>query len=213
MNKYSVIYADPAWKFKTYSEKGLGRSPEAYYDCMSIDEIKQLPVADYAADDCVLLMWVTDPFLQKSFEVIESWGFVYKTVGFYWVKGNWLVGDLKHCASDFSMGTGYWTRANPEQCLLAKRGNPKRINVDVRKLIISPRREHSRKPDEVYERIERLCAGPYIELFARQRREGWDTAFSNEVDTGPSARRWDSRKHEYETPKVRGFFNLEDKQP
>jgi len=76
---------------------------------------------------------------------------------------------------------GYWTRANPEQCLLATRGHPKRIGRDVRRWIDAPRREHSRKPDEIYERIERLVDGPYLEMFARQTRDGWD-AWGNETD-------------------------------
>ena len=164
---YSVIYADPPWKFKTFSEKGLGRSAEAWYDCMSLDDIKNFPVKTYAANDCVLLLWVTDPFLKHGFEIIESWGFEYKTVGFYWAKTTGNHGSHFIPLSDFPIGTGYWTRANPEQCLLATRGRPKRINNDVRKLVVSPRREHSRKPDEIYERIERLCSGPYLELFAR----------------------------------------------
>jgi N6-adenosine-specific RNA methylase IME4 len=76
---------------------------------------------------------------------------------------------------------GYWTRANTEPCLLATRGRPKRLNADVRQAIIEPRREHSRKPDGIHKRIERLVAGPYLELFARQQRPGWDV-WGNEVD-------------------------------
>lgn len=76
---------------------------------------------------------------------------------------------------------GYWTRSNSEVCLLATRGKPKRSNADVRQAIIAPRREHSRKPDGIHERIERLVAGPYLELFARQRRPGWD-CWGNEVE-------------------------------
>lgn len=182
---YNVIYADPPWKFKTHSDKGLGRSAEAWYDCMTVDEICALPIENLAAQDCVLLMWVTDPFLRESFRVIDAWGFTYKTVGFYWAKES-LDG------TSWPIGTGYWTRANPEQCLLATRGQPKRTNADVPKLIIAPRREHSRKPDEVYDRIERLCSGPYIELFARSRRDGWD-CLGNEADLGPrTERRWKS---------------------
>lgn len=181
---YGVIYADPPWNFATYSPKGHGRSASAWYDTMSLDDIKALPVSEQAASDCVLLLWTTDPFLEHAFGVIHAWGFEYKTVGFYWAKcdasGGWPI------------GTGYWTRANPEQCLLATRGRPRRLNADVRKLIVSPRREHSRKPDEAYGRIERLCAGPYLELFARERRLGWDS-LGNEVESGPRAvRRWGS---------------------
>jgi N6-adenosine-specific RNA methylase IME4 len=79
------------------------------------------------------------------------------------------------------MGLGYWTRANTEPCLLATRGKPKRVNADVRQGIIDQPREHSRKPDCVHERIERLVAGPYLELFARQQRPGW-TVWGNETD-------------------------------
>jgi N6-adenosine-specific RNA methylase IME4 len=179
---YNVIYADPPWRFKTYSKLGLGRSAEAYYDVMTPAEVAAYPVQHLAAKDCVLLLWVTDPLLEYGFDVIDSWGFKFKTVGFYWVKtGKDYFGR--------PIGTGYWTRANPEQCLLATRGKPKRLNGDVRKLIEAPRREHSRKPDVVYERIERLAAGPYVELFSRQRRPGWD-AIGLESDSGPAQRRW-----------------------
>jgi N6-adenosine-specific RNA methylase IME4 len=189
-----VIYADPPWRFANYSAKGEGRNATAYYDCMTLTEIAAFPVQPLAAKDCVLLMWVTDPFLKFGLDIIERWGFTYKTVGFYWVKLN----------KDYfgrPIGTGYWTRANPEQCLLATRGKPKRLNADVHKLIEAPRGAHSEKPDIVYERIERLTAGPYVELFARQRRPGWD-AIGLEADTGPAQRRWhaDMREMREERP-------------
>jgi N6-adenosine-specific RNA methylase IME4 len=186
--RYKVIYADPPWTFSTYSHKGKGRSAEAYYDCMALADIKALPVAEWAADDCVLLLWTTDPLLEKAFEVIRAWGFTYKTVGFYWAK-------LKRPAplyndENFFTGLGFWTRANPESCLLATRGKPHRLSANVRKLIISPRREHSRKPDEVYPRIEALCEGPYLEMFARSSRPGWDR-WGLDVDLRAiGARRW-----------------------
>jgi N6-adenosine-specific RNA methylase IME4 len=87
-NQYRVIYADPPWTFATYSRKGKGRSAEAYYDCMSLADVKALPVGDWAAGDCVLLLWTTDPLLPTAFEVISAWGFTYKTVGLYWAKLN-----------------------------------------------------------------------------------------------------------------------------
>jgi len=188
---YRLIYADPPWTFATYSAKGKGRSPEAYYDCLSLAELASLPVAEWAAEDAVLLLWTTDPLLEKAFEVIRAWGFTYKTVGFYWVKQN-------RSGVGFFTGLGFWTRANPEPCLLATRGNPRRKAADVAKLVVSPRREHSRKPDEIYERIERLCEGPYLELFARTTRPGWD-AWGAEVglfDQGRvPTRRWASNGH------------------
>jgi N6-adenosine-specific RNA methylase IME4 len=178
--EYRVIYADPPWRFATYSDKGKGRSAEAHYDCLSLDEIKALPVADWAARDAVLLLWATDPLLPRALEVIEAWGFAYKTVGFYWVKLNKSAAPIMLgngpllSERDFFTGLGFWTRANPEPCLLATRGHPKRVAGDVQKLLIAPRRQHSRKPQDAYERIERLLPGPYLEMFARQSRPGWD---------------------------------------
>jgi len=172
-NKYKVIYADPPWYFKSYSKKGEGRNATRHYSCLSLSDIILLPINSIAESDSTLIMWVTDPFLQKAFEVIEAWGFTYKTVAFTWVKQN------KNNPNYFK-GLGYWTRANPEMALLATKGKPKRINKDVNQLVVSPRREHSRKPDQMYEHIERLLEGPYIELFARNKRPGWDS-WGNEV--------------------------------
>src|SRR5512132_4046378 len=189
--QYKVIYADPPWTFATYSDKGKGRSAEAHYDCMSIKEIGVLPVSTWAADDAVLLLWTTDPLLEKALEIARAWGFVYKTVGFYWAKLNkssgypchqsWGLepedksqGKLVFDENSFFTGLGFWTRANPEMCLLATRGKPNRKSSAVKKLVIVPRREHSRKPDEVYDRIEALCDGPYLEMFARRSRPGGD---------------------------------------
>lgn len=192
---YGVIYADPPWSFATYSAKGKGRAADAHYPVMSQAEIRDLPVADWAAADAALLLWVTDPMLPRAFELIEAWGFTYKTVGFYWAKLNKSAPPHGFQMSDFFTGMGFWTRANVEQCLLATRGKPKRQAKDVRRLVVSPRREHSRKPEEVYDRIERLLPGPYLEMFARQSRPGWD-AWGREAglfDQGPVAtRRWAS---------------------
>ena len=85
---YRAIYADPPWRFSTYSEKGKGRSAEAHYDCMTLPEIKAMPVANWGASDAALFLWTTDPMLRHAMDVIESWGFTYKTVAFYWVKLN-----------------------------------------------------------------------------------------------------------------------------
>jgi len=187
--QYRVIYADPPWTFATYSHKGKGRSAEAWYDCMSLADIGALPVAEWAAPDCLLLLWVTDPLLPAAFQVIRDWGFAYKTVGFYWAKLNKFADPTVYRDSSFFTGLGFWTRANPELCLLATRGQPRRRRADVRKLIVSPRREHSRKPDEAYDRIEALCDGPYLELFARRPRPGWD-AWGSEAGRGLGPRRW-----------------------
>jgi N6-adenosine-specific RNA methylase IME4 len=189
-NRYRVVYADPPWTFSTYSRKGKGRSAEAYYDCMPLAEIKALPVAEWAADDCVLLLWATDPLLPTAFEVIRAWDFTYKTVAFYWAKLNKSADPENYRDSSFFTGLGFWTRANPELCLLATRGHPHRRRADVRKLIVSPRREHSRKPDEAYARIEALCEGPYLEMFARSSRPGWDRWGSEAESRRIGPRRW-----------------------
>ena len=181
-NAYGVIYADPAWTFTTRSNKGKDRSPEQHYDCMTLDEIKALPVQDLAAKNCVLLLWTIDTHLPMALDVMKAWGFIYKTKGFNWVKTN-------RDGTPFT-GMGFWTRANPEDCLLGinvnedcllgTTGSPKRDAKNVRRLVMSPRREHSRKPDEIREDIERLVPGPYVELFARHTKPGWD-AWGNQT--------------------------------
>jgi N6-adenosine-specific RNA methylase IME4 len=172
--KYNVIYADPPWTFKTFSDKGKDRSPENHYNVMSLKDICNLPISKIANDDSVLLMWVVDPLLDKAFEVINAWGFKYKTVGFTWAKTN-------RKSMGFFTGLGYWTRGNPEMCLLATKGKPKRISKSVPQLVVEQRREHSRKPDIMYNHIENLLEGPYIELFARTQRNGWDS-WGNQTD-------------------------------
>lgn len=172
--RYRVIYADPPWTFATYSAKGRGRCADAHYDVMGQGDLAALPVAEWADDDCILLMWATDPLLPQALDLIRAWGFTYKTVGFYWAKLNRSASAAAMTERSFFTGLGYWTRANAEQCLLATRGKPKRKARNVPRLVVAPRREHSRKPDEVYDRIERLADGPYLEMFARASRTGWD---------------------------------------
>jgi len=141
---------------------------------MSLADIRALPVADIAATDCALFLWVTDPLLPEGLRLMEAWGFKYKTVAFNWSKMNKSAPPSLWTEADFFTGLGYWTRANPELCLLGTKGKPKRVSKNVKRLVISPRREHSRKPDEVADRIVRLIGDlPRIELFARQSRQGW----------------------------------------
>lgn len=185
--RYGAICADPPWYFRNYSEKGAGRNAVSHYDCMDLKHISAMNVSAFAEKDCVLFLWAIDPLLPKAIELIEAWGFTYKTVAFYWAKTNKNSELEKLSEKDFFTGLGYWTRANVEQCLLATRGKPPRMAKDVRRLIVSKRREHSRKPDEAYSRIERLVRGPYLDLFSRQSRAGWD-ALGEQVslfDNGP----------------------------
>lgn len=174
--KFPVIVADCPWHFKTRSPKGRGRSADRHYPTMTIEDIKALPVADVAEDDCVLLLWVTEPLLPAALEVMAAWGFAYKTVAFTWAK------TLRK-SEGWHMGNGYWTRANPEMCLLGTRGRPRRQSKAVRELIVAPVSRHSQKTPEFYARVEQLLDGPYLELFAREEREGW-TTIGNEVNDG-----------------------------
>jgi len=172
VEKFGALLADPPWHFRVWSEKGAGRSATRHYPIMETDDICKLNVPSLCAKDCVLFLWATPPCIEAAFRVISAWGFTYKTVGFTWVKTT--TNGLLH------WGMGYWSRANTELCLLATRGHPVRQARNVHSVIISPVREHSRKPDEQYERIERLVDGPYMELFARFAHPGW-TSWGNEV--------------------------------
>jgi N6-adenosine-specific RNA methylase IME4 len=189
--KAGAILADPAWQFIARSDKGEGRSASQHYDVQGLEAIKALPIKALAADDCVLFMWMVDWCPHWAFEVIEAWGFEHKTTAFTWIKltanhdGQPRYGGLIS-DRDFHFGQGYWTRANPEDCWLATRGSPKRINADVRQLIIHPVMEHSRKPDDIHSRIERLVDGPYLELNARREVENWLT-WGNEIGFKPPA--------------------------
>ena len=172
--KYKIIYSDPAWHFKTYSNKGKKRSAVCHYDCLNINDVYDLPVNTICDNDCVLFMWAIDPMLPEALETIKRWGFKYKTIAFTWVKEN-------KKSDGYFTGLGYWTRANPEMCLLATKGKPKRLSKAVKQLIISKRQEHSKKPDEIRDRIIQLCGDlPKIELFARQKVKGWD-CWGNQV--------------------------------
>jgi N6-adenosine-specific RNA methylase IME4 len=187
--KAGAILADPAWQFIARSDKGEGRSASQHYDVQGLEAIKALPIKALAADDCVLFMWMVDWCPHWALEVIEAWGFEHKTTAFTWLKltanhngqprYDGLISDR-----DFHFGQGYWTRANPEDCWLATRGSPRRINADVRQLIIHPVMEHSRKPDDIHARIERLVDGPYLELNARREVENWLT-WGNEIGFKP----------------------------
>jgi len=144
---------------------------------MDKQDIQNLPIKEISADNSVLFLWVTPPCLEEGMELIKKWGFTYKTKGFCWIKKN------KKADSDF-VGMGYYTRANSEDCLLATKGKPlPRLSKSVRQVINEKIREHSRKPDEAKKRIVQLFGDlPRIELFARQKTEGWDS-WGNEVES------------------------------
>ena len=174
---FGCIYADPPWQFTSRGKKGenlvVPARGEQPYSTMSLDELKSLDIERVAARDSVLIMWIIDSHLEHALALGRAWGFTYKTKGFTWRK-------LTKDGSKTKIGMGFWLRGETERCLLFTRGSPKRLDAGVREIIDAPVREHSRKPDEAYERIERLVAGPYLELFSRTDRPGW-TAWGNET--------------------------------
>ncbi len=173
--KYTVIYADPPWRYKVWSDKGNGRSAESHYPTMLKEDIQRLPIKTISEKNSVLFLWVTAPCLIEGIELITAWGFTYKTVAFTWVKQN------KKSDGIFT-GMGYYTRANAEFCLLATKGKVlERKSHSVSSVVLSHIERHSKKPDEVRKRIVELFGDiPRIELFAREQADGWD-CWGNEV--------------------------------
>ena len=171
--KYNIIYADPPWSFNFRNRKGLSDDAKnRLYDTMNSEDIKELPVKQIADDNCILFLWVMNSEIPLALDVIKSWGFIYKTVAFTWVKTT---------KNTYHFGGGNWTRSNPELCLLATRRHIKRRSASVRNLVISRLRNHSQKPDEIRNAIVDLVGDlPRIELFAREHFPGWE-CWGNEV--------------------------------
>lgn len=185
--RHGVIYADPPWHFTGYTDEGSGvpqHGGEQHYSTMTVERMaEELPVHKLAAPDCALFMWTTSSHTPQAFWLARRWGFRYASKAFTWAKLNkHSIADEKLCndPTAYFMGMGHGTRRQTEDCYLFTRGKPKRRDAGVRELIVSPIREHSRKPDEAYSSIERLFDGPYCELFSRNAREGW-SSWGNEV--------------------------------
>jgi N6-adenosine-specific RNA methylase IME4 len=165
---YKVILANPPWRYRDYAalgeRPGQGRDAGRHYPTLTVAELGALPVAEAAADHAALFLWATWPLLGEALTVIDAWGFHYLTLAWVWIKLN------KKNAGLF-IGNGRYTRANSEPCLLAVRGNLPVAAQDVLSVIMAPVREHSRKPEEQYAKIERLYPyGAYLELFAHHQR-------------------------------------------
>lgn len=180
--KFACILADPPWGFRTFSgSESVPTLASDPYPTMTLEEMKALPVGEAAAPDCLLVMWVISSHVPQAIELATAWGFTYRSLGPVWVKERHPdQGEMFDDGPICELGMGYWFRQQAEIALVFGRGSPTRLNADVRQVIGSPRREHSRKPDEIHGRIERLVAGPYLELFARQERPGW-TSWGNET--------------------------------
>lgn len=168
---FDLIVADPPWSFKNWSVLGQKKGADAHYRCMTLDDIKNMPVASLCASDAILWLWVTNPMLPHGLEVMNAWGFEYKT------HGSWQK-LTKHGKQAF--GTGYIFRSSHETYLIGTRGKPK-TTKSVRSSFSALAREHSRKPDEAYEMAERLMPdAKRLDLFSRQKRAGW-VAFGDEI--------------------------------
>jgi N6-adenosine-specific RNA methylase IME4 len=177
MKKYQIIYADPPWSYKVWSVNGNKRSACQHYQVMEKIDIQKLPIDKISDKNAVLFLWVIPPCLQEGMELIEKWGFKYKTIGFNWVKKN-------KKSDSYFWGMGYYTRANSELCLLATKGKPlKRVSKSVHQILDDRVMKHSQKPNSARKKIVELFGDiPRIELFARQKTEGWDV-WGNEVES------------------------------
>lgn len=190
---FPAIYADPPWRFKVRSAKGLGRSADRHYRTMTIADVRALPVSNIAARDAWLFLWVPGPFLALGLQadIMRAWGFEPSSMGFVWIKlkravkgHDWRFAD--NIEDNLHIGLGYTTRKNAEFCLIGRRGSPRRLSGAVREVIVAPRSAHSAKPPETRDRIQAFCPGPYVELFARgPAPEGW-TVWGDESTPVPS---------------------------
>lgn len=180
---FACILADPPWGFRTFAgEEEIPTLGEAAYEPMSLDDMKAMPVSEIAAADSLMVMWVVSSHIPQAIELGEAWGFTYRSLGPIWAKARHpdqieLFDDGPIC----SLGMGYWFRQQAEIALVFGRGSPERQSAGVRQIIYGARREHSRKPEEQYARVEALVGGPRLELFARQQRPGW-VCWGNQAD-------------------------------
>lgn len=212
MKKYNIIYADPPWSFNNKNTGGSMKSgSSAKYKTMTLEEMKRLNIDSISNENCVLFMWWVATQPVEALDLIESWGFKLKTMtGFTWIKLseskirtkfinkainfienvipkskilNYIIKGLEKLKFINDFGMGFWTRQSSENCLIAVKGKPKRINASVRNVIYAVNEEHSKKPSEARKRIVDLMSDiPRIELFARNKTEGWDV-WGNEVDS------------------------------
>lgn len=181
---YDVIYADPPWHYNSRKagderkdKTKFGGGAEKHYPLMRDEELAAMrPLIDgWAADNCALFLWSTCPKLDSGLRILDAWGFRYATVAFAWVK--------RTQANGLRYNPGYYTASNVEVVLLGVRGSMRPKRPMIQQIVEAPRREHSRKPDEVARRIELMYPeARMLEMFARYSRDGWD-AWGNEIET------------------------------
>jgi N6-adenosine-specific RNA methylase IME4 len=184
MKKYQIIYADPPWSYSNFQGKGsYFGDVSRHYKTMSKKDLEELDVQSIADDNCILFMWATFPNLSQAIELVEKWGFKYKTVAFVWVK---MKNDMSEPRGD---GMGFYTQSNAEIVLIGTKGKFKRNKNNIKQILLHPKSVHSKKPVIVRDKIVELCGDlPRIELFARKEDKlfdefkGWDV-WGNEVDS------------------------------
>ena len=171
---YDLILADPPWRFRTWTETNQKKSAKNHYPLLRTSDLQHIPVGASVSKDAVLVLWATQAQLPDAIGLLSHWGFAYKTAG-AWAKRSTT-------GRKWAFGTGYIFRCAAEFFIVGTRGSPKTAAKNVRNLIVAPNREHSRKPDEMYENLEQLWPNARkLELFARSRRPGWD-AWGNEIE-------------------------------
>lgn len=189
---YRAILVDFPWKFRSRAASKnpqSDRAVEKHYPTMTFAEIKAMDLTRLAdPKGCHWFFWVTWPMLEKIFEIVAAYNvgvrankkIRYSSSGFVWMKlkrkhgkGQHVLISLADIEKELATGLGFTTRKNTEFCLLFRSGSPKRLSKSVREAVLSPAREHSRKPDDVVKRIEQYCEGPYLEMFSQSNREGW----------------------------------------
>jgi len=172
--KYQIIYADPPWAYRNMGN--IQATANAQYNTMNNQDICDLKIEEIADENSILFLWATFPRIQEALDVIKAWGFEYKTIGFNWVKTNPKSGTP-------FFGVGWYTKSNAEVCLIGVKGKAPKISNSISSIIIEPRGKHSVKPNEVRNRIIKFCGDiPRIELFAREKTEGWDV-WGNELES------------------------------
>jgi N6-adenosine-specific RNA methylase IME4 len=177
--RFGTVLADPPWQFQNKTGKV---APEhrrlARYATLTLEEIRRLPVGDVAADVAHLYLWVPNALLPEALSVMQAWGFQYKS-NIVWHK-------VRRDGGSDGRGVGFYFRNVTELVLFGVRGRNARTRPAGRRqvnYISSRKREHSRKPDELYAIVEACSPGPFLELFARGARPGW-TAWGNQADGG-----------------------------
>ena len=179
--KYSIIYVDPPWDYQDKRNTPCKNNPSGaggaskHYNTIPINELKKMDIKRISNENCMLFMWATSPFMKEAIELIISWGFKYRTIPFVWIK---TTNDMLRIRGD---GIGSYTPNNAEYVLLGRKGKYWRNSTKVKQVLLHPKLRHSEKPKEIRRRIVELMGDlSRIELFARQRYEGWDV-WGNEV--------------------------------